>query len=449
LPATPAGDRTREDRPGSAPIPEAEAGRRGLASVRIGYFTDSYRPNQNGVVVSIESFATELAELGSEVSVFAPRPQATGLLAQPFAQSSETPPGIRKIHWAPSVPLIVERSQRMALPIARWSLRRAAESGGLDVVHTHTPFAIGYAGVQVARSLGIPIVHTYHTYYEEYVHYFRAGAPLARRITPAWSRFFCNLHDHIFAPSQDLREVLLDYGVKKPIEVFQTGVELPPLATRFQIQAARREFELAPEAEVLLFAGRIAREKSLDELLHVVNRLRRLHPQLLLVLAGDGPDRHRLERAAAEMALESNVRFLGWVPHDEMAQLYAAADIFVSASITETQGLALLESMATGTPVVAARGPAMNDLIQDGESGLLASPSAEALSVAIHQLLGDPALADRLARGGRRRAEALSPRAQADQLLARYEDLRQHARRSRRGLRGLAVRAREEVAAWR
>jgi 1,2-diacylglycerol 3-alpha-glucosyltransferase len=417
--------------------------------VRIGYFTDSYRPNQNGVVVSIESFATELAELGSEVSVFAPRPQATGLMAQPYAQSSDTPPGVRAIHWVPSVPLLVERSQRMALPIARWSLRRAAESGGLDVVHTHTPFAIGYAGVQVARTLGIPIVHTYHTYYEEYVHYFRAGAPLARRITPAYSRWFCNLHDHIIAPSQDIRSVLLEYGVKKPIEVFQTGVALRPLADAFQIKQVRREFDLPLDAEVLLFAGRIAREKNLDELLHVVNRLRRLHPTLLLVLAGDGPDRHRLERATAELGLERDVRFLGWVPHDRMGLLYAAADIFVSASVTETQGLALLESMAAGTPVVAARGPAMNDMIQDRESGLLALPTAESLSAAVHELLSDPALGARLAIGGRRRAEALSPRVQADQLRARYEELRQGARRSRRGLRGLAVRAREEVAAWR
>jgi glycosyltransferase involved in cell wall biosynthesis len=337
----------------------------------------------------------------------------------------------------------------MGLPLARWILHRAEDLGGLDVVHTHTPFAIGYAGVQVARTLGIPIVHTYHTYYEEYVHYFRAGAPLARRITPAYSRWFCNLHDHILAPSHDIRRVLLEYGVKKPIEVFQTGVQLPPAPDPVQIRLARRELGLPPGAPVLLSAGRIAREKNLDQLLLALEHLRSTYPSLLLLMAGDGPDRQRLERETAALGLERHVRFLGWVPHERMASLYCAADLFVSASVTETQGLALLESMAARTPVVAARGPGVNDLIQDGESGLLTAPTPEALASAVMQVLGDRALAQRLAAGGRRRAETLNPRAQADQLLARYEELRRRARGSRRGLRGLAVRAREEVSAWR
>ncbi len=403
--------------------------------MRIGYFTDSYRPNQNGVVVSMESFATELAGLGSEVSVFAPRPQASGPMAQPHAQSADIPPGIKAIHWVPSVPLLVERSQRMGLPLARWIKHRATDLGGLDLVHTHTPFAIGYAGVQVARTLGIPIVHTYHTYYEEYVHYFRAGAPLARRITPAYSRWFCNLHDHIFAPSHDIRSVLL--------------VQLPPAPDPVQIRHTRREFGLPPDIPVLLSAGRIAREKNLDQLLLAMSHLRSAYPSLLLLLAGDGPDRQRLERETAALGLESRVRFLGWVPHDRMGMLYGVADLFLSASVTETQGLALLESMAARTPVVAARGPGVNDLIQDGESGLLTAPEPEALASAVMQVLGDPALAQRLSAGGRRRAESLNPRAQADQLLTRYEELRSRARGCRRGLRGLAVRAREEVSAWR
>jgi 1,2-diacylglycerol 3-alpha-glucosyltransferase len=417
--------------------------------MRIGYFTDSYRPNLNGVVVSMESFAAELLDLGSEVTVFAPRPQAHGLLAQPHAQSAATPPEIHSICWVPSVPLILERSQRMGLPIARWILHRATDAGGLDVVHTHTPFAIGYAGVQVARTLGIPIVHTYHTYYEEYVHYFRAGAPLARRITPAYSRWFCNLHDYILAPSHDIRSLLLDYGVRRPIEVFQTGVQLPGVADPIQVRVTRREFDLPAEVPVLMFAGRIAREKNLDQLLSVVNHLRAKYPSLLLVLAGDGPDRHRLERDAAALGIAPHVRFVGWVSHERMGRLFCAADVFVSASVTETQGLALLESMAARTPVVAARGPGVNDLIRDGESGILTSPTAEALAAAVHEVLSDRDLAARLAAGGRRRAEALSAKAQADQLLARYESLKRRARSSRTGLRGLAVRAREEVSAWR
>ncbi len=416
--------------------------------MHIGFFTDCYRPNQNGVVVSMESFAAELTRLGSEVSVFAPRPQVTGFLAQTPAQSAHPPGDVATVHWLPSVPLPVERSQRLALPVTRW-IRRHPATAELDIVHTHTPFAIGYAAVQVARSLGIPIVHTYHTYYEEYVHYFRAGAPIARRITPAYSRWFCNLHDHIVAPSAGIREVLLDYGVRRPIEILHTGVDLSPLPDPQSRARMRSELGIAPDVPLLLFAGRIAREKNLDLLLSMLARLGSRFPAAELVLAGDGPDRTRLEREAEEHGLAHRVRFLGWVPHEEIRDLYAAADLFVSASVTETQGLSILEAMATGTAVIAARGPGVTDLIEHGVSGWLAAPTAPSLVEACAAILSDPALAARLAAGGRARAEALGTRSQAWKLYHRYEELARRARGSRRGLRGLAARAREEVAAWR
>ncbi len=417
--------------------------------MRIGFFTDSYRPNMNGVVVSIETFAAEIARLGSSVTVFAPRTEISGFLTQRILQStSALPAGVEAIYWVPSFPLITERSHGLALPIAR-RVRQVAEELGLDVVHTHTPFAIGYVGVQTGRALGLPLVHTYHTLYAEYSHYLKAGAPLARRITPAFSRWFCNLHDRVLAPSHDIRDLLAGYGVRSPIEVLMTGVPIPPDTSPAEQRHARARLGLSRSASVLLFAGRIAREKNLDLLLAALEILCRRRPEAELVIAGDGPDRDRLENVARALGVAGRVRFIGWVPHAEMESCYRAADVFVSASVTETQGLALLEAMAAGSPVVAARGPGVVDLIEDEADGLLVPTAAAPFAAAVERILADPELGRRLGAAARKRAKHLDAGRQARHLIDRYEELRASAREGRRGLRGLATRAREEVAAWR
>lgn len=417
--------------------------------MRIGFFTDSYRPNMNGVVVSIETFAAEISRLGSSVVVFAPRTEISGFLTQRILQStSSLPPGIESISWVPSFPLITERSHGLALPIAR-RVRQLAEELGVDVVHTHTPFAIGYVGVQTARALGLPLVHTYHTLYAEYSHYLKAGAPLARRITPAFSRWFCNLHDRVLAPSHDIHDILAGYGVRRPIEVLMTGVPIPPDSSPAEQRHARARLGLSRSASVLLFAGRIAREKNLDLLLSALAILCRRRPEAELVIAGDGPDRDRLESIARDRGVAGHVHFIGWVPHAEMHSCYRAADVFVSASVTETQGLALLEAMAAGAPVVAVRGPGVVDLIENEADGLLVAPAAEPLADAVERVLADPELGRRLGAAARQRAEHLDAGRQARLLIDCYEELRGSARGGRRGLRGLAARAREEVAAWR
>lgn len=416
--------------------------------MRIGFFTDTYRPNLNGVVVSIETFAAELDRLGSSVVLFAPRAQLTELFSLGRRGSKDLPPGIEAVHSIPSLPLFFERSQRLALPIERLVLGWA-ERARLDVVHTHTPFGIGYAGVQAGRTLGLPLIHTYHTYYAEYSHYLRAGARLARRVTPAVSRWFCNLHDWVIAPSHDIEELLTHYGVRRPIQVLQTGVPIPPETTAAGRETARRALGLGAEARPLLFVGRIAREKNLDLLLDAMLLLRERVPGVILLLAGDGPDRHRLERGVAERGLAREVRFLGWVPHDAIEPCYRAAEVFAFPSLTETQGLALLEAMARGCAVVAARGPGVCDLIDHGVNGLLADPEPDRLASAVATLLAQPGLAARLGTGARLRALDLDSALMAGALMRRYDELRAGARLGRRGLRGLALRAREEVAAWR
>jgi len=416
--------------------------------MRIGFFTDTYRPNTNGVVVSIETFAAEIARLGSSVVLFAPRSRISNWFSRKAILPHGLPPGIEAVHWVPSVPLIMDRSHRVALPVIHW-IRRRAQALSLDVVHTHTPFAIGYAGIQVGRGLGIPIVHTYHTYYAEYAHYFRAGAPVARRVTPAISRWFCNLHDLVLAPSQDTQQLLTGYGVRRPVEVLMTGVAVPGEATLAERAEARHRLGLEPEARTILFVGRIAREKNLDLLLETMLLLREREPRARLLLAGDGPDRHRLERVVAARGLGAHVRFLGWIPHDEIVECYRASDLFLFPSLTETQGLALLEAMACGCAVVAARGPGTRDLIDHGVNGLLADPDAPSLAAAAEAVLGQPNLARRLRTNARKRALVFDAGGQARRLVERYAELTFGARSSRHGLRGFATRALEEVAAWR
>jgi glycosyltransferase involved in cell wall biosynthesis len=419
--------------------------------MRVGFFTDTFRPNLNGVVVSIESFAAELIDLGCESVVFAPRPPRRPPAAR-TAPAITVPydlPGIDTIHWVPSMRSLIGPGHRIGLPFLR-RLLSLAQREELDVIHTQTPFQIGYAGISIARKLGVPIVHTYHTYFAEYVHYLKVAARLGKLAAPRYSRWFCNLHDLVLAPSTDIQRVLRGYGVRRPVEVLETGVPLPARLDAAEQVTARATLGLPAECRVLLYVGRLAREKNLDLLLAAARRLAAWRDDFVLLLVGDGPGRQQLERDAARLGIGRHVRFSGWVDHDRLRPYFAAATLFVFPSVTETQGLSLLEAMAHGVPVVASVGPAIGDLVEPGRNGLLVAPESGDLSEAIDALLDDPALAGLLARGARNAAARLDAQRQATRLFELFESLVGHSRRTaRRGLRGLAARAWEEATAWR
>ncbi|HEV2285829.1 MAG TPA: glycosyltransferase [Steroidobacteraceae bacterium] len=383
--------------------------------MRVLFISDVYFPRVNGVSTSIRTFRGDLAAGGVTTELVAPR------YAVEAAGTDE--PGIVRVASA-GVPGDPE-DRRM-----RWgALTRALEAlapSAFDLVHIHTPFIAHYAGVRFARRTGLPCVATYHTFFEEYLHHYlpmlprRLGGHLARRFT----RSQCDDVQALIAPSEPMRAVLLEYGVKTPIHVLPTG--LP--ADRFRPgdgRAFRARAGLPADARLVTYIGRVAHEKNIGFLVGMFAEVLRQVPQALLVIAGEGPARAGLQREVASAGLAGRVHFAGYLERDTaLLDCYAAADVFVFASRTETQGLVLLEAMAQGTPVVSTAELGTRSILVPGSGALVVPEERAAFAAAVVRVLGEPQLHQQLAQRGRVYARTWSSAAMARRLADLYQTLR-------------------------
>jgi glycosyltransferase involved in cell wall biosynthesis len=307
-----------------------------------------------------------------------------------------------------------------------WSGLKAAlhRLGGrnYDAVHIHTPFLAHYAAVRFAREFKVPVVATYHTLFEEYLHHYvpllpRAiTGPLARR----FSRSQCNQLDAVIAPSQAMHDALLAYGVHKRIEILPTG--LP--AERFRQgdgAAFRQRHGIAADRPVLLFVGRAAHEKNIGFLLEMMLELRGMRPDALLLVAGEGPAAPALRAQATQLGLGDAVRFMGYFDRGgELQDCYSAADIFVFASLTETQGLVLLEAMAQGVPVVAIPRMGTIDILAPLRGCRHAPEDLRGFAAVTAGLLSEPGALRELGVEAREYAETWASRNMAERLANLY-----------------------------
>lgn len=304
--------------------------------LRVLMISDVYFPRVNGVSTSIQSFRDALAAHGVHVTLVAPDYPGAGAEADVIRLPSRTiprDPEDRLMHWS-----------------ALAGLDRRLAGADFHLVHIQTPFAAHYAGVRYARRHQLPCVTTYHTHFEEYLfHYIPLiPRPALRGVARLLARRQCNALDAVVVPSMAMAETLRGYGVTAPLRVLPTG--LP--ATQFirgNGAAFREQFGIGRERQVALFVGRAAHEKNIGFLLQAVAIARRQRPALMLVIAGEGPALDALKRQAAELGIADHVRFVGYLARDSgLRDCYAAADLFTFASLTETQGLVLLEAMAIG-----------------------------------------------------------------------------------------------------
>lgn len=301
----------------------------------------------------------------------------------------------------------------------------AALPADIDAVHIHTPFLAHYAGVRFARARRIPVVATYHTLFEEYLHHYVPILPraLTRPAARWFSREQCNQLDAIVAPSKAMREALLEYGVRKPITILPTG--LP--ASRFAAGNGaefRRRHGIAQGRPLLLFVGRAAHEKNIDFLLRMLPGVLRKAPEALLLIAGEGPAVAALKRVAAGVGVADQVRFLGYFDRNtELLDCYAAADVFVFASLTETQGLVLLEAMAQGVPVVAIARMGTIDILEPQRGCRQAPANETGFAQVVARVLSEEATRKRLGEEARIYANEWSSAAQARRLAEIYTGL--------------------------
>ncbi len=317
--------------------------------MRIGFFTDTFLPQRNGVVTSLLSFGSELVKRGHEVFVFCP-------------QSNVKEYGGMTVYSYPSVAFRPYPEFRIAVPQGR---DRAPK---LDIVHTHSPFTMGFFGWRVSRWQKIPRVSTFHTLLSGYVGYFtRFGKSILKRVTWRYCRLFYNRHRKLIAPSNALKRVLREHHIKKPITVIPTGID-----TNFfkpiEKEKARKKLGIKGE-KIFLCLGRLGHEKNIDIVLRGLK-----NADAKLIIAGKGPAEKKMKRLKKELGLRKKVSFVGYIPEKLKPLYFSSADALILASTSETQGVVVVEAMACGIPVIGANSLAIPEIIEEGKNGYLFEP---------------------------------------------------------------------------
>ncbi len=292
-------------------------------------------------------------------------------------------------------------------------------------MHVQTPFVAHAVGVRWARMHGVPVVETWHTHFEEYFHHYVPFLPrrLLRAAARSISRRQCNALDRVIVPSPAMEQVLREQGVTQPLTVLPTGIDRREFA-RGDGAAFRRRHGIAADRPLLLYVGRVAHEKNIDFLLDMLVDLRPQLPDVLLVLAGEGPAVPRLRRRVRALGLEDATLFVGYLRRDgELQDCYAAGDLFVFASRTETQGLVLLEALALGVPVVAVAELGTREIVLPGRGACAAPDDPEAFASVVAALMRDAPRRARLAAAARDFAAEWDTHSTARRLLDLYESL--------------------------
>lgn len=381
--------------------------------MKILMIADVYFPRVNGVSTSIASFRGALERMGHSVTLICPD--------YPVGQVDE--PGVLRIR-SRQVPGDPEDRMVRYRDLLALAPRLAGEA--FDLIHIHTPFTAHYAGIALGRRLGLPLVATYHTLFEEYLHHYIRWLPrrwlrlAARRL----SVHQCQQVDALVAPSRAMQETLTRYGVTTPTTVIATGLALEPFCRPQGDSNFRAYYNLPEEARLLLYVGRAAFEKNIDFLIDMLPRVLAEHPTTRLIITGEGPALDSLVRRAQNVGVADAVLFLGYLDRSGPLQAaYRAADVFVFASRTETQGLVLLEAMALGTPVVSTAMMGTLDVLKEGEGCLIAEENLDDFATKVKWLLSDDALRQQLAERALTYAASWHEDAKSAELVALYRQL--------------------------
>ncbi|QBO36656.1 glycosyltransferase family 4 protein [Periweissella cryptocerci] len=326
--------------------------------MNIGLFTDTYYPQVSGVATSILTLRETLEAQGHQVYIF-----------------TSTDPKVaknvyeRNIFRFPSFPFTGFPDRRLAYSGALHAVQIAKELD-LDIVHTQTEFSMGMIGKFVAFTLKIPAIHTYHTMYQDYLHYVANGKLIKPGTVKTAIRNYLKNMEGVVAPSQLVLDTMLEYGVTAPVRVIPTGVNVHSEVTTEDVAQLRTQFGFETDTPVALSLGRLAFEKNIEDTINAFSKIVDTIPAAKLLIAGDGPARESLEKRVTDLHLEKSIIFTGMIDHSEVPKYYAMADVFVSSSDSESQGLTYLEALVQHTPIVVMDSPYVEWLISDPSIGI-------------------------------------------------------------------------------
>lgn len=344
--------------------------------MNIGLFTDTYYPQINGVVTSVKMLETQLRAMGHQVFIFT----ANDPLAPRHADN---------VFRLPSMPLTFLPNHRVAIMYSP-KLMLNMKKLRLDIVHTHTEFPLGIFGKLVSEIYRIPMIHTYHTMYEDYVHYILNGNLITPKLAKRFSRVSCNRAKVVIAPADKTYNYLRGIGVKRPIKTIPTGIDFSPFCpeniSASEIARTKSEIGLNLTDPVIISIGRLAKEKSLDVLINMMPEVLKSVPNAKLVIIGDGPFKSCLKELALSLGVQNSVLFPGARPWEAIGKYYRIGDVFATASTSETQGLTYIEAMAAKVPVAVRKDPSFEGVIKHGETGYVFDKPQDAAAVIIKAL---------------------------------------------------------------
>lgn len=340
--------------------------------MNIGMMSDTYMPQINGVATSVHLFKNYLEYMGDKVYVFAP--------AVPQDES-----GTFKVT---GLKFFFEPQHRLAIPLSQKILKISSKLD-LDIVHSHAPFSMGFQAVRLSEQAGIPHVHTYHTLLTEYRHYLPMPIRPTENAVKEFSMWFCNMTDAVIAPTEKIEKELDDYGVKVPIYILPTGIDVKNFQRPLKY-SVREKHSIPPNDKIVLFVGRVAKEKNILFILDAFAELHKDMPDTTLLIVGDGPEKQEIIHRISHLGIKNKVVLAGYVARDDIIEYYRQSDVFSFASVTETQGLVVLEALAAGLPVVAVAKEGIADVLVDGKGCLLLSePSLKPFVKKMETILKD------------------------------------------------------------
>lgn len=381
--------------------------------MRIGIFTDTYPPYINGVSTSISMLERALKKKGHQVFIVTVNPEnMTYKYEKNIIRIPGIPTGIYDYRLTGIYPI------RAIKTIKRWNL---------DVIHTHTEFGIGTFARIIAKQLNIPLVHTYHTMYEDYVHYITKGYfnDTSKKIVEHLTKFYCDkTAKELIVPTKKAYDLFKEkYKVDKNVHIIPTGIEIEKFykenINKDKLEKLKQKLNIENDF-IILYIGRLGEEKNVDFLIDNQEYFAKNNKNVKLLIVGDGPDIKKYKAKTKKLKLENNIIFTGKVPYNEIQYYYNLGNVFVTASTTETQGLTVIEAMATSLPVVCIDDESFRNTVVNNLNGYLFNNKKEYRKY-IEDLVNDKKLLKKIGKQARISTDQYSSKYYAERVLDVYK----------------------------
>lgn len=346
--------------------------------MKIAFFTDTYFPQINGVSFVVRNHAKKLMEKGHYVEIFAPSGNKND--KNKVKDTTQNINDNLQVNYLNSLDFIFYPEYRIAIPSLK-EIKNISEKN-FDIIHCHTPFSAGILGIIIKKFLSkknkrIPLVGTYHTMLQDFSYVLPFPEKITKKIIEKYTIKFYNYMDCIIAPGEYTKNFIKkDLNLKKPVFVVSNGIDLNLFNIKNQNECKKiREKYNIGNCPLILHVGRISKERNVEKIIYSASLIIKKFPNAKFLIVGDGPEINRLKNLRKKLNLQNNVIFTGKIEQKFLPYFYTAADVFVTASTIDTQGLVVLEAFACGTPVVAANAKALPELVKENETGFLFDPN--------------------------------------------------------------------------